>query len=334
MEHKVLITVSPIYCQAVNFLTAHLQEAGFSVRYLNQPDEQLSAAELSDLLRDVEVYVVGNARIPRQAIQSSPRLALVAKYGVGVDNIDLAAATDHGVLVTNAPGENAISVAEMTMAALLNLSRKLREIERSLQQVRWRAVFGHEIYQRTLGIIGLGNIGKQVAIRARAFGMRILAYDLLDYPEFCREHQVEMAPLERLLAEADAVTLHVPLTPKTRHMIGAPQLSRMRPGALLIHTARGGVVDEQALYVALTEGRLGGAAIDVFECEPLGESPLRRLDNVILTPHVAGISYEAAERVAVRTLENVLAYRDGRIPPCVLNHEAARLRKKLDSADR
>ncbi len=334
MEHKVLITVSPIYCQAVNFLTAHLQEAGFSVRYLNQPDEQLSAAELSDLLRDVEVYVVGNARIPRQAIQSSPRLALVAKYGVGVDNIDLAAATDHGVLVTNAPGENAISVAEMTMAALLNLSRKLREIERSLQQGRWRAVFGHEIYQRTLGIIGLGNIGKQVAIRARAFGMRILAYDLLDYPEFCREHQVEMAPLERLLAEADAVTLHVPLTPKTRHMIGAPQLSRMRPGALLIHTARGGVVDEQALYVALTEGRLGGAAIDVFECEPLGESPLRRLDNVILTPHVAGISYEAAERVAVRTLENVLAYRDGRIPPCVLNPEAARLRKKLDSADR
>ncbi|HYM09811.1 MAG TPA: phosphoglycerate dehydrogenase, partial [Bryobacterales bacterium] len=267
--------------------------------------------------------VVGNATVPRRVIEGSPALALIAKYGVGVDNIDLAAATERGVLVTNAPGGNAVSVAEMTMGLLIVLARRLKEIERSLRDGGWRVTAGDELYGRTLGIVGLGNIGKQVATRARAFGMRVLANDIVDYPDFCRQFEIEPVSLDGLLAESDLVTLHVPLTPQTRHMIGGAQLARMRRGAILVHTARGGVVDEAALYRALVERHLSAAAVDVFEREPLGESPLRPLENVVLTPHIAGITHQASERIAQRTFDNVQAYAARRAPPDLVNPAAA-----------
>ena len=321
MPRKVLLTVSPIYRRAVEGLCDRLRQAGLDPHYLGQPDEALPAEELSQLLRGAEVYVVGNAQVPRRVIEGCPTLRLICKYGVGVDNIDLAAAAERGVQVTNAPGANAISVAEMTMGTMIYLSRKLREIERSLREGHWRLQAGSELYGRTLGIVGLGNIGKQVAIRARAFGMQVLANDIVDYPEFCKQYEVEPVDLDQLLSRADIVTLHVPLTSLTRRMIGEAQLARMRRGSILIDTARGGVVDESALYRALAEGHLAAAAVDVFEQEPLGESPLRSLDNVILTPHMAGITYEAAERIASRTLENVLAYLAGRTPPDLVGPE-------------
>ncbi len=299
-----------------------LERAGCEARYLGRPDEQLSEDELLLLLRDVEIYVVGNARVPRRVIENSTKLAVISKYGVGVDNIDLQAATECGVLVHNAPGANAVSVAEMTIGLLISLSRRLKEIERSVREGGWRVTVGQELYGRTLGIVGLGNIGQQVACRARAFGMRVLANDIVDYPEFCRQHEVEPAGLDRLLSESDLVTLHVPLTPLTRRLIGEAQLGRMRPGSILVHTARGGVVEEGALYRALAEGHLSAAAVDVFEQEPLGPSPLRSLENVILTPHIAGITYGASDRIAERVHANVAAYRAGRVPPDLVNREA------------
>lgn len=318
MSRKVLITVSPVYREAVERLAARLHESGFDVQYLGRPDEKLDEEELTDLLRETEIYVVGNARVPRSVVERSPKLRLIAKFGAGVDNIDLAAAAEHGALVTNAPGANAISVAEMTIGLLISLSRRLKELERALREGGWRLVAGHELHQRTLGIIGLGHIGKQVAMRARAFGLRVLSNDIVEYPDFCRRFDVEPAPLDRLLGESDLVTLHVPLTPLTRHMIGEAQLARMRRGSILIHTARGGVVDEAALYRSLAAQHLAGAAVDVFEEEPLGSSPLRSLENVILTPHIAGITCEASARIADRTLENILAYAGGRTPPDLL----------------
>ena len=321
MPRKILLTVSPIYRRAVEGLCDRLRHAGFDPCYLGQPDETLSPEELSQLLRGAEVYVVGNARVPRRVIEDCPTLRLICKYGAGVDNIDLTAAAGRGVQVTNAPGANAVSVAEMTIGLMIYLSRRLKEIERSLREGKWRLQAGSELYGRTLGIIGLGNIGKHVAARARAFGMRVLANDIVDYPEFCRQYEVEPVDLEQLLATADVVTLHVPLTPLTRHMIGEAQLARMRAGSILIHTARGGVVEEAALYRALAEGHLVAAAVDVFEQEPLGESPLRSLDNVILTSHIAGITHEASERIASRTLDNVLAYLAGRTPPDLVGPE-------------
>jgi D-3-phosphoglycerate dehydrogenase len=316
---KILMTVSPIYREAVQKCIAHLEGRGLQVHWLARPDEQLGGEELVRLLEQVEIYVVGNAKLPRKVIEASPQLRMIAKYGVGVDNIDLAVAKERGILVTNAPGANAISVAEMTLGMLLSLTRRLKESERTVREGGWRVTVGHEIYDRTLGIIGLGNIGKQVASRARAFGMRVISNDIVEYTEFCREHKVEAMGLEPLLEQSDVVTLHVPLTPLTRHMINEQRLWQMKRGALLLHTARGGVVDEQALYRALAEGQLAGAAVDVFEREPLGESPLRSLEQVILTPHVAGITYEAADRIARLTLVNVDAYLAGEIPPNLLN---------------
>ncbi len=312
MSRRILVTVNPIYRASVERLSGRLREAGCEVHYLNRPDETLGAEELSGLLEDVEVYVVGNAQVPRRVIEQSPRLRLISKYGVGVDNIDLAAAAERGVQVTNAPGANAVAVAEMTMGLLIALSRALKDLESSLRQGGWRLVPGHELCGRTLGIVGLGNIGKQVATRARAFGMRVLSNDIVEYPEFCRQHEITPVALDRLLEESSLVTLHVPLTRLTRHMIGATELARMQRGAILVHTARGGVVDEAALYRSLAEKHLAAAGIDVFEEEPLGSSPLRSLQNVILTPHVAGITYQAAERIADRTWENVGAYLAGR----------------------
>ncbi len=309
MPSKVLITVSPIYRRAVWRLIDGLQQDGLEVRYLDRPDEQLGATELGELLVDAEIYVVGNAPVPRAVMEAAPGLKLISKFGVGVDNIDLTAAAELGIQVTNAPGANATAVAEMTLGVMLALLRRLSQIERSLREWGWRAIAGQELYGKTLGIIGLGNIGQQVATRARAFGMRVIANDIVEYPDFCRQHDVHPAGLDQTLAHSDVITLHVPLTPLTRRMIGPAELGRMKPGAVLIHTARGGVVDEAALHQALKGGGLGGAAVDVFENEPLGWSPLRELDNIILTPHIAGITYEAAERIADRTLESVRAFR-------------------------
>jgi D-3-phosphoglycerate dehydrogenase len=315
MGHSVLITASPIYRQGIERLMARLETEGLRVHYLNRADEQLTPEELVELLRGVSIYIVGNAKVPRQVLEASPELKLICKYGVGVDNVDLCAAAEHGILATNAPGGNAVAVAEMTFALMLALMRRLQEMERCVRAGEWRSTPGRELSGATLGIVGLGNIGQRVAVRARAFGMRVLSNDIVEYPEFCRENGVEPVHLDLLLSQSDIVTLHVPLTPLTRHLIGAVQLGRMPRGSLLVHTARGGVVDEAALYHALRTGHLAGAAVDVFEREPLGPSPLRGLDNVILTPHVAGITYEASDRIASRTLENVLAFLAGRTPP-------------------
>jgi phosphoglycerate dehydrogenase-like enzyme len=211
----------------------------------------------------------------------------------------------------------------MTIGLMLALMRRFQHLDRGVREDQWRTTPGQELCGATLGIVGLGNIGKQVAIRARAFGMRVLSNDIVEYAAFCQEHQVEPVALEVLLAQSEAVTLHVPLTPLTRHMIGEAQLRGMKAGSVLIHTARGGVVDEAALHCILRGGHLAGAAVDVFEQEPLGPSPLRALDNVILTPHVAGITYQAAQRIAGRTLENVLAFVAGRPLPTLTPRSSA-----------
>ena len=315
MPRKVLITVSPVYRRAVDRLVLRLESEGLEVNYLNRPDEQLAATELRELLEGASICIVGNARVPRAVLEALPDLKLICKFGAGVDNIDLAAAAERGVAVTNAAGGNAIAVAEMTIGLMLALRRALKQLDRGLREDQWRTTPGQELHGATLGIVGLGNIGKLVAIRARAFGMRVLSNDIVEYPAFCRKHQVEAVGLEALLAAASIVTLHVPLTPQTRYLIGEAQLRRMPPDSMLIHTARGGVVDEAALDRLLREGHLAGAAVDVFEQEPLGPSPLRDLENVILTPHVAGITYQAAQRIADRTLENVLAFLAGQPLP-------------------
>jgi D-3-phosphoglycerate dehydrogenase len=275
----------------------------------------LSRDELLARLPDYDALVVrSQVKVDADAFAAGSRLLVVGRAGVGVDNIDLDAATRAGITVVNAPTANTIAAAEHTLALLYALARRVPAADASLRRGEWkRAQFmGHELRGRTLGIVGLGRIGMAIADRARAMEMELLGHDPYVSEELAALHGVRLVTLPELLAEADAVTLHVPLTHATRGLIGARELASMKPTALLINVARGGVVDEQALAETLAAGRLGGAAIDVFEHEPPTDSPLLRASNTVLTPHLGASTAEAQAKVAVETVQQVLDVLAGR----------------------
>ena len=255
----------------------------------------------------------------------APRLLIVARLGVGYDNVDLSAATAAGVCVTSTPGATTDSVAEHTVGLLLALSRHFNEAERLLRQGDWQArqrLVGTELRSKTLGVIGLGRIGSGVARICRVgLGMQVLAYDPYLNEATVRERCAEpVDALEDLIAQADAITLHVPATAETYHMINAATLARARRGAVLINTARGTVVDAEALAAALRAGRLAGAALDVFEPEPLPPGfTLLEAPNLLVTPHLAGSTFESQRRVGLEVAEDVHAFFQGRQPARLLN---------------
>ena len=245
------------------------------------------------------------------------RLRVVGRLGVGLDNVDLPACRAAGVRVVFARGANADAVCEYVFAALLHVGRRLADADRAVRQGRWaRADYiGDELAGRTMGVVGLGEVGRRLAHRASAFGMSVLAHDPYLPPSAAREQPVPLVPLAQLLAEAHVVTLHTPLTPESRHMVGAAALARMRPDALLVNAARGGIVDEAALCAALRARRLRGAVLDVRETEPPPQpDPLAGLPSVLLTPHVAGWTREALGRVGRMVAADVLAVLHGEQP--------------------
>jgi len=253
---------------------------------------------------------------------AAPRLAVVGVASVGTDRIDLAAATRAGVMVVNAPTGNTVAAAEHTMALMLALLRRIPAADASVRRGEWeRARYvGAELRHRTLGIIGLGKIGKAVARRAAAFEMRVIAHDPLLTAEQATEHSARLVGLPELLTRADVISVHVPLTPQTRGLIGQAQLDAMKPGAVLLNVARGGLVDEVALANALQSGHLGGAAIDVFAAEPIAaDNPLRDAPNTILTPHLGASTAEAQDRVGVEMAEQLLLALSGVTPPHAIN---------------
>ena len=265
----------------------------------------------NEALSGADGLIVRSAtKVRGDLLASAPALRVIGRAGVGVDNIDLDAATERGIAVLNAPAGNTVSAAELTMALILSMVRRLAEADASVRSGEWfRSRFrGAELRGRTLGLVGAGRIGVVVAERCRAFGMHIIAYDPYLTDARAAEIQVERAELEAVLGGADVVSLHVPLTDSTRGMIGAEALRRMKSGAFLVNVARGGVVDEAALAQALHDGRLAGAALDVYAIEPLeGDSPLREAPNVVLTPHLGGSTTEAQELVATEIAEAVRA---------------------------
>ncbi|TMB58004.1 MAG: phosphoglycerate dehydrogenase [Chloroflexi bacterium] len=253
---------------------------------------------------------------------AAPRLSVVGVASVGTDRIDLAAATRAGVMVVNAPTGNTIAAAEHTLALMLALLRQIPAADASLRRGEWeRGSFtGAELRHRTLGIIGLGKIGKAVARRAAAFEMRVLAHDPYLTAEQAAEHSAKLVGLPELLVRADVITVHVPLTAQTRGMIGVAQIDAMKHGAVLLNVARGGIVDETALAAALRDGRLAGAAIDVFSTEPMAtDSPLREVPHTVLTPHLGASTAEAQGRVGVEMAEQVLLALSGITPPYAVN---------------
>lgn len=300
----------------------------------------LSGEALADALADVDAVIVRSAtRITRDALARAGRLRVIGRAGVGVDNIDVPAATEAGIAVLNAPSGNTISAAELTLALLLAVARSIPAADRSMRAGEWdrKRFNGIELHGKTLGLIGAGRIGGEVARRARAFGMRVLAFDPFLTDERARELDLEKTQLEDVLESADVITLHVPLTDSTRGLIGEAEFGCMREGAILVNASRGGVVDETALLAAIESGRLRGAGLDVYAQEPLpADSPLRSDERVVLTPHLGASTAEAQENVALEIAE---AVRDALLhddlsravnAPAIAGEEMRRLRPLLD----
>ena len=285
-----------------------LAENGLAL--LRQQAEVIQSADLSDL-GAVDALVVRSRTTvsPEVLAAAAPRLRVVGRAGVGVDNIDLQAARELGVTVVNAPVAMTAAVAELTLALMLSLARRVPQAHASLQRSEWRKaeLYGVQLQGKTLGVIGVGRIGSAVAGLAAALGMRVLGHDPILAPATLRQRGVEPVDLEALLAQSDFISLHVPLDDQTRAMIDAARLARVKPGAFLINTARGGVVDESALLQALESGRLAGAALDVFGREPPGDDPLLRHPNVVATPHIAAQTVEAQQQTALDIASEVLA---------------------------
>jgi D-3-phosphoglycerate dehydrogenase len=285
-----------------------LREAGFAV----EKRTGLSKSELISALQDCEGLIVrSETKVTADVLESIPNLRVIGRAGVGVDNIDVPAATINGVVVMNAPDGNTITTAEHTIALLISLARSIPQANTSLKSGRWerKKFIGVELQGKTLGIIGLGRIGRVVASRARAMGMTIIAYDPFIAQEQARDLEIELAPLNEVYARADFLTVHTPLTAETRGIIGREVLAKMKPGARIINCARGGLVDEDALYEAISNGAIAGAALDVFSQEPPpAEHPLLGLDQVIVTPHLGASTTEAQEGVAFTVAEQMRDY--------------------------
>ncbi len=295
--------------------------------------EPWSKAELMERLREAEALVCQlTQKVDAEVLAPtvSGKLRVVANVAVGFDNVDVAAATARGIAVTNTPGVLDDTTADFTWALLMAVARRVVEGDRFLREGKWKGwdlmlLLGADVHGKTLGIFGLGRIGRKVAERARGFGMRVLYHDAARAPEQLeRELGVEWAEKEQLLREADFVTLHVPLLPATRHLIGARELATMKPTAYLINAARGPVVDEAALVEALEKKRIAGAALDVFENEPQVYPKLVAMPNVVLEPHMASASVETRTRMAVMAAENVVAVLEGKRPPNLVNAQVWR----------
>jgi D-3-phosphoglycerate dehydrogenase len=300
---------------------------------------KLSEDELCAVVGGYDGLVVrSQTRVTARVIEHGTRLRVIGRAGVGVDNIDVEAATRLGITVVNAPSGNTVSAAEHTMALMLGLTRSIAEADAQMRKGVWarNKLMGTELRNKTLGIVGLGNIGTQVALRAQAFEMRTIAYDPFVSADYARTYKVVLVPFEELLKEADFITLHIPLSPATKNLIGAEQLALMKPGARIVNCARGGVVDEDAVAAAIESGHLGGAAFDVFQSEPPGgDNVLLATPRTVLTPHLGASTVEAQTNVAIDIAEQVLTVLEGRSSRYAVNapHISAEILPYLELAE-
>ncbi len=316
--------VRPVYARIL--VSDPLAEEGLRLlRQYGQVDVRtgLSPQELARVIPEYDALIVrSGTKVTREVLAAAQRLKVVARAGVGVDNIDLDAATEYGILVVNAPTANIVAAAEHTIALLMALARHIPQAYTSMRAGEWnrKRFVGTEIRDKTLGLIGLGRVASEVARRAHGLDMNVIAYDPYVSEEYARALSVTLLPLEEVLAQADFLSLHLPLTPSTRGFMSEERLRQLKPGSYLINTARGAVIDEKALLKVLDEGQLAGAALDVFDEEPLPpEHPLRRHPRVILTPHIGGSTAEAQTRVATDVAEQVIAVLQGRLAAHAIN---------------
>ena len=298
---KVLVC-DPIHEDGIKIL----KDAGFDVDI----SPEISYEELKGKVRDYDVLVVrSRTKVTREIIEAGEKLKVVGRAGAGIDNIDVEAAKEKGVKVLNTPEAPAIAVAELTIGLLLSLARQIPRADSSMKEGRWakKEFRGWQLNGKTFGVIGLGHIGEKVARLAKAFGMKILITKRTPPPpEILKELEAEFVPLDELLRRSDIVSLHVPLTPQTHHMIGEREIQLMKDGAFIINTSRGAVIDEKALFKALKSGKLGGAALDVYEVEPPEDYSLMKLPNVVCTPHIGAQTVEAQRAAATLLAQKIV----------------------------
>ncbi|NOU90827.1 hydroxyacid dehydrogenase [Paenibacillus sp. LMG 31460] len=275
---------------------------------LNPYGRIMNKQEMVELIKDVDAVIVGVDPIDQEVLEHAPKLKVISKYGVGTDNIDLNYAREKGIPVTVTTGANKDAVADYTIALMLAAARRMIPIDKACRQLNWNKITSVDVWGKTLGLVGLGAIGKGVAARARGFNMNILAYDLVKDETYAAEHQIDYVGLNELLRTADFISLHLPLTEQTHHLIGAKELASMKETAVIVNTARGGLINEQALLEALRENRIWGAGMDVFEQEPPQDKGFLELDNLIIGSHCAASTYQAIENMGVMAAANVLEY--------------------------
>jgi D-3-phosphoglycerate dehydrogenase / 2-oxoglutarate reductase len=310
---KVLIAPMTLATQEGPFQKV-LREAGFELVYPSRP-AQLTEDELLLAIQGVKGALAGSEPYTRRIIESNPELRVIARAGVGYDAVDLAAATERGVAVTITPGTNHDCVAEHTFGLILALAKDLIPQHLAVKAGEWPRRPNLPLRGRNLGIAGLGRIGKAVAIRGASFGMRLLAHEPFPDQAFVAQYKITLLPFDRLLAESDYLTLHVPLSPESRHLINERTLGLMKPTAFLINTARGGLICERDLVKSLQSRQIAGAALDVFEQEPTpADHPFFQLDNVVFTPHAAGVDLQSRDDMAMSAAQAIISLSRGEWP--------------------
>ncbi len=323
MEKFTVLIESRPFCAFDDSPMEQLQKSGMDL--IDMRGSGIQDAKFVEALNLADAILCGNDLIVNdEMLDKAPRVKAIAKMGAGLDTVDIAAATRHNAIVFHTPGANNQAVADHTFGLILNVARKIIFCDQSLRENRWEhtKIMGLEIWQKTLGLIGLGAIGRCVALRAKGFQMKVVAYDPFWPTEFADEQGVEQLEIEELLKVSDIVSLHVPLIPQTKWLIQEKTLSLMKPSAILINAARGGIVKETDLYQALKNNVIAGAGLDVFETEPPTDSALLELDNVVLTPHTAAFTFEGMNNMSVGVVEQLIAYYHGNKPVYIVNPEA------------
>ncbi|NLJ70757.1 MAG: phosphoglycerate dehydrogenase [Clostridiaceae bacterium] len=311
---KILVTPTSFQKQSNSPALSKLLSYSENIVF-NEKMRPLKEDELISLIGDCDGYIAGLDNITEKVIRSAPKLKVISRYGVGIDSVDLKAASKRGIIVTNTPNSNSQAVAELAIASMFVLARNLIKLNNTTKEGQWIRNNGIELANKTLGILGIGAIGSRVAIIAKGIGMEVLAIDPCGDVDFCKKFGIELLKnYDELYKISDFISLHVPLTESTYHMIDSDVFSKMKKGSFLINVSRGGLIDEVAAYQALQSGSLAGMALDAFEEEPPKSSPLLSLDNVFVTPHTGAHTIEAINLMGQMAVDNLISVLENK--PC------------------
>ncbi len=320
MENVTVLIEARPFCAFDNTPMDQLKDAG--MKLIDMRGSGVEDPKFMEALKQADAILCGNDLVVNDGLlDMAPGVRAIAKMGAGLDTVDIDAATRHNAIVFHTPGANNQAVADHTFALMLTVARKIIFCDQSLREKRWEhtKIMGLEIWQKTLGLIGLGAIGRCVALRAKGFEMKVVAHDPFWPEAFASEQGIERVAVEELLRVSDVISIHAPLTPENKGMIDEKALKTMKPTAILINAARGGIVNEADLYQGLKNNVIAGAGVDVFEDEPPSDSPLLELDNVVLTPHTAAFTFEGMNNMSVGVVEQLIEYQKGNKPVHIVN---------------